>query len=151
LVLLADGRLASAGDDGKIKLWAKDFKGEPDTRTHGPGAVRSLAVLKDGRLASGGDDGYIKLWPREAMGEPVVLVHGSQVLSLTVLTDGRLASGGKDSRIKLWLVDNQNLVAALCLRVGRNLSKQDWAHYIGSDSAWQPSCRDLPSNWRAPE
>src|SRR5580704_17021600 len=78
----------------------------------------------DGRLASGGDDGYIKLWPREAMAEPVVLVHGSPVLSLAVLTDGRLASGGKDGRIKLWLVDNQYLVAALCLRAGRNLSKE---------------------------
>jgi WD40 repeat protein len=151
LVLLNDGRLASAGDDGKIKLWTKDFKWEPDTRIHGPGAVQSLAVLKDGRLASGGDDGYIKLWPKEAMAEPVVLVHGSPVLSLAVLTDGRLASGGKDGRIKLWLVDNQNLVAALCLRAGRNLSKEDWARYIGSDSPWQPSCRDLPSNWRTPE
>jgi WD40 repeat protein len=151
LVLLYDGRLASAGDDGKIKLWAKDFKGEPDTRMHGPGAVLSLAVLKDGRLASGGDDGYIKLWPREVTGEPVVLVHGSPILSLAVLSDGRLASGGKDGRIKLWLVDNQYLVAALCLRAGRNLSKEDWARYIGADSPWQPSCRDLSSNWRTPE
>ena len=56
--------------------------------------------------------------------------------------------------IKIWLVDEQKLIAALCLRVGSNLTKKEWAHYIGSDTPWQPSCRDLPRdihpNWRTP-
>ena len=77
--------------------------------------------------------------------------HGSIVRSLAVLTDGRLASGGKDGKIKLWLVDEQKLIAALCLRAGRDLSKEEWVRYIGSDTPWQPSCRDLPSNWRTPD
>jgi len=29
LVVLADGRLAGGGKDGKIKLWPKDGAGEP--------------------------------------------------------------------------------------------------------------------------
>ncbi len=74
--MLADGRLASGGDDGQIKLWPRDGVGEPVVLTHG-GRVQSLAVLADGRLASGGDDGQIKLWPRDGEGEPVVLTHGS--------------------------------------------------------------------------
>ena len=53
LAVLADGRLASGGDDGKIKLWPKEGTGEPVVLAHG-GLVRSLAVLADGRLASGG-------------------------------------------------------------------------------------------------
>jgi len=77
-----------------------------------------------------------------------VLAHGSGVRSLAVLRDGRLASGGEDGKIKIWLVDERKLIAALCPRAGRNLTKDDWAHYIGSDTAWQPSCRDRPSNWR---
>ena len=112
--------------------------------------VLSLAVLADGRLASGGHDGKIKLWPKEGTGEPVVLTHGGKVRSLAVLADGRLASGGGDGKIKLWLVDEQKLIAALCLRAGRNLAKDEWARYIGSDTPRQPSCRDLPSNWRTP-
>ena len=60
-------------------------------------------------------------------------------------------SGGEDGKIKIWLVDEQKLVAALCLRAGRNLTKKEWARYIGSDILWQPSCRDLPSNWRTPD
>ena len=81
----------------------------------------------------------------------VVLSEGSWVWSLAVLADGRLASGGGDGTIKLWLVDEQNLIAALCLRAGRNLTKDEWARYIGADTPWQPSCRDLSSNWRTPD
>jgi hypothetical protein len=150
LAVLADGRLASGGEDGKIKLWPKDGTGEPVVLTHGA-RVSSLAVLADGRLASGGDDGKIKLWPKDGTGEPVVLTHGARVTSLAVLADGRLASGGYDGKIRLWLVEEQKLVEALCLRAGRNLTKADWAHYIGSDTPWQPSCRGLPSNWRTPD
>jgi len=64
LAVLADGRLASGGADGKIKLWPKEGTGEPVVLTHGA-KVFSLAVLADGRLASGGNDGKIKLWPKE--------------------------------------------------------------------------------------
>jgi hypothetical protein len=70
---------------------------------------------------------------------------------LAVLPDGRLASGGEDGMIKLWLVDEQKLIAALCLRVGSNLTKDEWARYIGPDTPWQPSCRDLASNWQTPD
>jgi hypothetical protein len=69
---------------------------------------------------------------------------------LAVLADGRLASGGNDGSIKLWLVEEQRLIAALCLRAGRNLTKAEWSRYVGSDTPWQPSCRafGVPSNWR---
>jgi len=107
-----------------------------------------MAVLADGRLVSGGDDGKIKLWPKEARGEPVVLSQGGGVHSLVVLPDGRLAAGDDDGNIKIWVVDEQKLIAALCLRAGRNLTKAEWARYIGADTPRQPSCRGRPSNWR---
>jgi len=122
----------------------------PVALTHGA-PISSLAVLSDGRLASGGPDGKIKLWPKEGTGEPVVLAHDAGVWSLAVPADGRLASGGEDGEIKRWLVDEQKLIAALCFRVGRNLTKAQWARYIGSETPWQPSCRNRPSNWRTPD
>jgi WD40 repeat protein len=144
-----DGRLVSGGDDGNIKIWPKKGTGEPVVLKHG-GLVRALAVLKDGRLASGSDDGTIKLWPKKSKDEPVVISHGSRLFTLAVLPDGRLASAGADGTIKLWIVDEQKLIAALCLRAGRNLTKNEWARYISSDIPRQPVCRafGFPSNWR---
>jgi hypothetical protein len=87
------------------------------------------------------------------VGAPLVHSSGVAVSSLAVLPDGRLASGGVEGEgmIKLWLVDEEKLIAALCLRAGRSLTKDEWLRYIGSDAPWQPSCRDLPSNWRTPD
>jgi WD40 repeat protein len=152
LAAFPDGRLASGGVDGNIKIWPKGGRGEPVVLPQGS-PVTSLAVLKDGRLASGGEDGNIAIWPNGGAGVPVVLSHGGGgILSLAVLADGRLASGGGDGRIKLWLVDEENLISALCLRTGRNLDKaHEWAGYIGPDIPWQPSCRYHPSKWRTPE
>jgi|GEM_PF-816095 len=146
LAVLADGRLASGGSDGKIKLWPKEGTGAYVVLSHG-GQVFSLAVLADGRLASGGGDGKIKLWPKDFTGEPEIISRGSRVMSLGKLANGRVASGAEDGEIKLWLVDKQKLIAALCLRAGRNLSRDEWARYIGSDSPWEPSCHAI-SNWR---
>jgi hypothetical protein len=147
LAVFADQQLASGGDDGTIKIWPQDFTDSPEkVLTHG-GEVSSLAVLADGRLASGGKDGKIRLWPKAGTGEPVVLTHGGEVSSLAVLKDGRLASGG-GGKIKLWIVDDEKLIAALCLRAGRNFTKDEWARYIGPDTPWHPSCGDRPSNWR---
>jgi WD40 repeat protein len=189
LAVLPDGRLASGGEDGEIKLWPEDGAGEPTVLDHGSSgwspavlpdgqlargdvdgmikvsprngageptvldhgsSVWSLAVLPDGRLASGGEDGKIKLWPKDGAGEPTVLDHGSWISSLAVLPDGRLARGDVDGKIKLWLIEDEKLIAALCLRAGRNLSKDEWLRYLGSDIPWQPSCRDRRSNWRTP-
>ncbi len=66
LAVLPDGRLASGGGDGQIKLWPRERRGRaPVILTHGS-SVRSLAVLADGRLASGGMRRLIKLWPDKA-------------------------------------------------------------------------------------
>jgi WD40 repeat protein len=140
LAVLTGGRLASGGKDGEIKLWSKDGAGEPVVLSHGR-VVWTLAVLADGRLASGGGDGKIKLWPKDGMGDPVVLSHGGPVLSLVVLPDGRLASAGDDRNIKLWLVDDQKLIAALCLRAGRR--RQPISVTIGAYRSEQSSFRAL--------
>ena len=122
--MLRDGRLVSGCADGTIKIWPKEGVGEPVLLSK-RSLVYSLTQLADGRLVSG-DDVNIKIWPREGTGEPVVLTHGGGVLSLTTLPDGRLASGDTDGTSKLWLVDEQQLVAALCLRAecARRSSRQ---------------------------
>ena len=51
-------RLATAGDDGTVRVWDAATGAPPRTLTGHTGGVRAVALVPDGtRLASAGDDG----------------------------------------------------------------------------------------------
>ena len=109
----AGGPLASAGTDGRIRLW------DPTTRalareplpghTGTPGsdpAIRSLAFSPNGKLlASGGADTTARLWDAitgRPIGEPL-RGHTEEVQSVAFSPDNALlATGSGDHRIRLW-------------------------------------------------
>lgn len=146
---LRDGRLASAGDDGLIKIWPAAGNAEPTPLVHG-NVLCCLAELPEGGLVSAGDDGRIKLWPLAGRAEPVVVEHGAAIQALAIVPGG-IASGGTDSTIKVWDTSEAELIATLCQRAGRNLSREEWYRYIGTNTLWRPSCRTRPSAWLSPD
>ncbi|HZT82262.1 MAG TPA: WD40 repeat domain-containing protein [Gemmataceae bacterium] len=98
------GRLASAGADGKVILWAMPG-GKPLHTLTAKGPVRALALSPDGKqVAAAGDDPAVQLWDTES-GKPgeKLAGHTDWVLSLAYSGDGKLlASGGYDGTVKVW-------------------------------------------------
>jgi WD40 repeat protein len=103
-----DGQIiASAADDGTVRLWDKQgnpigqpFKGHQSL-------VHSVAFSPDGQyIASGGGDNTIstiRLWDKQGNIVQRFKSHQGRVLSVAFSPDGQyIASGGDDHRVKLW-------------------------------------------------
>jgi len=104
VVLLADGRAATAGADGRIAIWTFG-RTEPDAVLEGHTApIVALAASPDGAaLASASWDRTVRLWPL-AGGAPRVLEgHQQNVNGVAFTPDGRrLVSDGYDATLRLW-------------------------------------------------
>jgi cytochrome c len=104
VVLLRDGRAATAGADGRIAIWTSG-KAEPDAVLEGHTApIAALAASPDGAtLASASWDQTIRLWP-VAGGTPRVLEgHTQNVNGVAFAPDGRtLVSVSYDQSVRIW-------------------------------------------------
>jgi WD40 repeat protein/energy-coupling factor transporter ATP-binding protein EcfA2 len=98
--------LATASDDGTVKLWHADGK-MIQTLSAGGVPVWGVAFSPDGkRLAAASYDKTIKLWRydgKKAVPLKPLEGHSDFVVSVAFSPDGKiLASGSHDSTIKLW-------------------------------------------------
>jgi hypothetical protein len=103
-----DGKvLASASEEGDVRLWdagsgrlVRSFIGHK-------GAVKAVALMTDGKtLASAGADGTVRLW-NTADGTEVRQLHGHDgtVEAVACAPDGKLlASAGEDKIVRLWRI-----------------------------------------------
>ncbi len=98
-------RLASAGDDGTVRIWDLAGDADPTVLSGHNGTVRGVAFSPDGqRLASTGDDGTVRIWDLAGGADPTVLRgHNGQVRDVAFSPDGqRLASTGNDGTVRIW-------------------------------------------------
>src|SRR5216683_6757211 len=104
VVLLRDGRAATAGADGRIAIWTPG-NAEPDAVLEGHTApIAALALSPDGAiLASASWDQTVRLWPL-AGGVPRVLEgHTQNVNGVAFAPHGRtLVSVSYDQSVRIW-------------------------------------------------
>jgi len=109
VVLLRDGRAATAGADGRIAIWTPGNT-QPDAVLEGHTApIAALAVSPDGAtLASASWDQTVRLWPL-AGGVPRVLDgHTQNVNGVAFAPDGRtLVSVSYDQSVRVWPLSGQ--------------------------------------------
>lgn len=109
---LADGRLATASEDGRVALWTPG-RAQPDRVLEGHTApVAALALSPDGKtLASASWDRTIRLWPL-AGGAPRVLEgHAMNVNGVAFTRDGKaLVSAGYDATLRIWPLGEGSLL-----------------------------------------
>lgn len=128
--------LASAGNDGQLRLWQVETGTCLRSLFH-PQPVRALAFSPDGRtLASGSTDHLLRLWDYQSGDCLRVLTgHKSWISTLAFSPEqGLLASGSEDQSVILW-----DARRGLCLKTLRGYSNGVWS------VAFEPSGTRLAS------
>ena len=99
-------RLASAADDGTIRIWDLEAAVCLYSLDLGP-CPWALQSLGNGILASGSNDINIKLWNIDAgLCVRPLTGHRGPVRALTLLNQSQLASGSQDKTIKIWSIES---------------------------------------------
>ncbi|MDQ5824264.1 MAG: WD40 repeat domain-containing protein [Chloroflexota bacterium] len=115
----ADGtRLASASDEGAVRLWNASAVGGDEVLRHPSeaGAVKSVAWSPDSqRVVSGAAGGQVYIWDVESKKIIQTLTgHADQVTSVDWSPDGqRIASGSSDQSLKIWDAADGSLILSL--------------------------------------
>ena len=104
VVLLKDGRAATAGADGRIAIWTPG-NAEPDAVLEGHTApIAALAASPDGAtLASASWDQTVRLWPLAGGAARMLEGHTQNVNGVAFAPDGRtLVSVSYDQSVRIW-------------------------------------------------
>jgi WD40 repeat protein len=105
--------IATAGDDGVIRLWdAASFRLTRVLRGHS-GAIYALDYWTDGtQLASAGWDGKVKVWDLRNDGQSLTFDAGAKQFTVAFAPEPTLkylASAGEDGVVRIWNLQTREL------------------------------------------
>lgn len=140
----ASHSLFLGSQSGEIYVWSIEAAAVTKILSGHSSSITDLKVSDGGAfLASSSLDRTARVWPisHESI-QPIVLAdHDNWVSALSFDAEShRLITSSYSGTIKYFELDMNLLATDLCKRVGRSLSKSEWAEYVGDELQYQITC-----------
>jgi WD40 repeat protein len=150
LAFSISGDILASGDvNGTITLWSRE-KGYEQLSTL-IGHISRISSLqffpKDQILGSCSFDGSVRLWNFRKPEEPPIVIddYDFWITSLAVSADGnQLYTGSADKTIRIKTIDMETLAGGICSKVKRNMTREEWNKYVGTDIEYTRTCSNIP-------
>jgi WD40 repeat protein len=144
--------LATTSSDGSVYVWDMD-QGDftkPKYEFQQGGRITSLDFNAEKHwLASAGLDGFVYVWDLDTGQELVRIPHDGAISGINFSPNGSLLATVSRKTVQFWdadllrLIATQDLEAAACARLVRNLSASQWEFFFNQDP-YEPLCENLP-------
>ncbi len=150
LAYSADGqRIYSASQAGEVCVWEAATGVELACQTIPQADLAAIIFSPDGRqAATRAASGTLQVW--DLFTGPAAVLRASlpdsQGVALTFSPDGRrVAYGTDDNLVHIWPWQPQDLTDAVCARLNRNLTLEEWETYFLPSVPYHQTCPNLPS------
>jgi hypothetical protein len=146
-ILAAYGRILLAADGDAAFLWdlaARRRVGKP-LRLGDETVARGAFAYGGGLVALLGPTGRLGLWEastQKQLGQ-VTVVTGTDLLEGSALAP-IFVSSAPDESVSVWDLREEALRRIVCRVANRNLTRQEWAQYVGSGEPYRRGCPNLP-------
>jgi WD40 repeat protein len=117
--------LASAGDDGTIRLWVTSTTAAPTVLRDNQGTGGSLTFSASGNhLVTSGNNAAVRIWRTDGSGGPLVLGgFRSLVMTVAPLKDDRYVTAHDDGTIRLWRCPACGPITEVLATASRNVTR----------------------------
>jgi len=149
-VVSSAGVLVAMSVDGTIALFDPETLAKTATLAGARGFIQHASFSSDGAtLLAGGNDGSVSIYDiagRARLGDAIDPDRNTGT-HVALRADARVAAleTPTDDGIELWDLDPDRWVLAACAIAGRNLTRQEWATYIGDLGPYRATCAEFPT------
>ena len=145
---LTGNRIAAGGEGGVVLVYEVDTGKRIARLTHDErlrSIVFDVTFSPDGKyVATASTDRLARIWDVETGREVGRMAHDKDVFAVGFTADGKtLVTGCSDHGLRAWMWRPDDLIAAACARLTRNLTEDEWIRYFG-DEPYCRTCSDLP-------